>query len=95
MKSFQRNSILIAALFLAAFIMIRSTEHFRANSELRWIYHIGWISCYIFHLSSLILAILSLISILKNDTDLNIKYRWFWIALSLTPFLYYTACSIF
>jgi hypothetical protein len=89
MNNLKSFSIFTITLFILAFIMIKSTQQFRYIDKLRWLYHVGWISCYIFHLISLILSFLFLIFVLKKDFNLKVQYKFIWIALGLCPGLFW------
>ncbi|CAC9975927.1 MULTISPECIES: hypothetical protein [Flavobacterium] len=95
MNKLKPFSISIILLFVSAFIMSKSTQQFRYVDKWRWLYHVGWISCYTFQIISLVLSFMFLIFILKKDFNLNIKYKFIWIALGLFPTLFWLLITIF
>jgi len=89
MNNLKSFSFFTVTLFILAFVIGKSTSQFRYIDEWRWLYHVGWISCYSFHLISLVLSILFLVFVKKKDFDLNIKYKFTWIILGLCPLLFW------
>lgn len=95
MNNLKSFSIFTIASFLLAFFMAKSTQKFRYIDEWRWLYHIGWISCYSLHLISLVLSLLFLIFVLKKDFTLDIKYKFIWITIGLCPVVFWGILVLF
>ncbi len=63
-------------------------------SNLRWLYHTGWISCYLFCLAALVLSLVNIILILK-EFNRNWKLNFLQLIISVTPILYWAYMSSF
>ena len=92
-KNLKLNSIHINIVFISAFLVAILTKDFR-YSNYRWIYQIGGLSCYLFHLLSLVFSTVNSILIVKEN--LKIKEKTILLLLSLIPvfFWIYSLISI-
>lgn len=57
-------------------------------SNYRWLYHIGWISCYLFSFTALVLSVTNLILILKEFNS-NWKINFLQLIISIIPILFW------
>jgi hypothetical protein len=58
LKNLKRNSFYIILAFISAFLISYITTDFR-YSNFRWIYHTGWVSCYLLHFISIIFSMIN------------------------------------
>ncbi|WP_289665178.1 hypothetical protein [Flavobacterium panacagri] len=89
MNNLKSFSLFTITSFILAFIMAKCTLQFRYIEEWRWLYHIGWVSCWAFHIISLVLSSLFLIFVLKKDFNLKVKHQYIWVAFGLCPLLFW------
>lgn len=60
---------------------------FRISNH-RWLYHIGWVSCYLFSFTALILSVINLILNLK-EFNINWKLNLLHITITIFPILFW------
>jgi hypothetical protein len=91
-SSLKRNSLYVILLLISAFSVAQLTKGFR-YSNYRWIYHIGWVSCYVLHLCSLILSFVNSINIIRTN-KMNIIEKSIWLIVSLTTIFFWVYASV-
>ena len=88
LNKLERFALLICGLCLGGMTIGNVTQKFRF-SDLRIIYHFGWISCYILVLSTFIWSIVNAILIVR-EKKYSLKKKVMWSIISLLPILYFT-----
>ncbi|KAF2515287.1 hypothetical protein [Flavobacterium foetidum] len=95
MNNLKPHSIIIFILFLSGIIISWRAEGFRFSPSYRWIYDIGIIFKLLIIPSALLYSFIVLIFYIKKDINLKIKYKWGWLALALSPILYFATVITF
>lgn len=88
LNKLEKFAIIICGLCIGGMIIGQISGKFRF-SELRIIYQICWISCYVLVLSSFVWSGANAVLILQQK-NYNLKRRLIWAFISLLPILYFT-----
>lgn len=89
----KKYTFLPLLLLLSAIFVSYSTQRFR-YSEYRWIYHAGWVSCYILHLVAFVASIITS-SLILIEMKTGIKNKLLWLLLSLLPVVFWVVMFLF